>query len=339
MPANDLATKTAGPRVLVQLRDVDGLEDLRRQVDRWEACGVAGVVVTDHLFVGGDSDQVRRPPDPFVLLGAVAALSPGLVLGTMVANIGLQHPALVFRHAAQLAALVGGERVLAGIGAGWNPEEFEALGEQMPAFAERTDRLEEAARLGRALFDDGRATIDGRHVTARRLPLAPMPSSPPRLMLGGGSDRVLQIAGRYADHLDLNGSPRSSRIGRRAAVAQDGVRRLTTTREDLRRSVETVRQVAAEAGRPASAVTFSVFVDVVDVCPAERVDEVLADLCRARGVPPRDLTDCPYVLAGPLERIAESVERTVDALDVSTLIVRDGPHLEQLCTALRGSVA
>src|SRR5205823_9952486 len=89
----------------------------------------------------------------------------------------------------------------------------EALGLQMAPLAERLERLEESARLARELFDHRVATLEGRRVIARDLPLAPLPAVPPRLLLGGGSDRVLQIAGRYADALDLNGS------SRRAAVA------------------------------------------------------------------------------------------------------------------------
>jgi hypothetical protein len=41
------------------------------------------------------------------------------------------------------------------------------------------------------MFDNGIATLEGEHVVARNLPLAPRPEVPPRLLIGGGSDRVL----------------------------------------------------------------------------------------------------------------------------------------------------
>ena len=81
---------------------------------------------------------------------------------------------------AVLAALFGGERVLAGIGAGWNREEFEALGMEFPPLAGRMDRLEEAAILARALFDEGFGELAGQHVTACELSLGPPPSPAPR---------------------------------------------------------------------------------------------------------------------------------------------------------------
>src|ERR1041385_6297441 len=122
------------------------LADLARDVRRLEDLGVTGVLVTDHLFMDGPGrprSETQRPNEPMTVLAAVAALSDRLNIGTIVSNIALLHPALVVRQFAQLAALVVGERVLAGLGAGWNRTEFEALGCTMPKHAERLDRLEE----------------------------------------------------------------------------------------------------------------------------------------------------------------------------------------------------
>src|SRR5438067_1869357 len=166
------------------------LAELRAHVGWIEAQGAAGVLIPDHLFVA-----TRRGSEPLVLLAAIATMSDRLRVGTSVSNVGFLHPALVLRQFAQLAVLVGGERVLAGLGAGWNREEFEALGMRMPPFAERMNRLEEAARLARELFDHGIASLEGTQVVARNLPFSPLPDSPPRLFLGGGSDRLLEIAG------------------------------------------------------------------------------------------------------------------------------------------------
>ena len=70
---------------------------------------------------------------------------------------------------------------------------------------------------------------------AHDLPLCPFPPVPPRVMLGGGSDQLLNLAGRVADHIDLNGSSRQRKLGRVAPADTDRARRLTTTLADLRR--------------------------------------------------------------------------------------------------------
>jgi alkanesulfonate monooxygenase SsuD/methylene tetrahydromethanopterin reductase-like flavin-dependent oxidoreductase (luciferase family) len=257
-----------------------------------------------------------------VVLGAIAALSDRLRLGTLVANAGIVHPALLLRHFAQLAGLVGGDRVLAGIGAGWNTEEFDALGLDMPPHGARLDRLEEACRLARALFDgvDHVASIDGTHVVARSLPLAPRFTGTPTLLLGGGSDRLLDIAGRFADHVDLNGSSRRTPLGRNLPLLDDARRRHGTTVADLVDAARRLSEAAAGAGRPRP--TCSIVIDSLTV--DQEPDPTLAD--------------CPYVLAGPPSRIAETVAARADAVGLDALVLPESPDLDAVVEPLRRAV-
>jgi alkanesulfonate monooxygenase SsuD/methylene tetrahydromethanopterin reductase-like flavin-dependent oxidoreductase (luciferase family) len=326
---------------------VENEKDLRRQIDWWQSCGVDGVFATDHLFVsssassGGDRTVVDadspRPMDAAVLLGTTGALAPTLELGTIVANISLQHPIFMLRHFAQLAALHGGERIYAGLGAGWNPEEFEAIGEAMPPHQQRVQRLEDSARLARLLFDTGIASFQGHVLEIDRLPLFPRPETPPRLLLGGGSDPLLEVAGRYADHLDLNGSSARQKLGRVAPADVDRVRRLTTTISDLETSEKAVREAAQEAKRTTD-VTFSVLIDTVEFCEPEQVEEREEQLRQSRQlsipgisrVDTVDIPQCPYVLVGDVARMRELFEERKERLNLSAVFVRDGPHLPRL---------
>ena len=150
--------------------------DLREQIRSIDAAGLDGFFVTDHLFVshGKPRREAESGGDPFVRLAMAGSLSERLMLGSSVVNIGLAHPGLAIRSFLELAALFGGRRVLAGIGAGWNREEFDALGMDFPAFDRRMDRLEEAAAMARALFQEGFADLDGVYVSARELALGPV---------------------------------------------------------------------------------------------------------------------------------------------------------------------
>ena len=294
--------------VYVRIRVVS-LAALREQVRRLEELGVKGVLLTDHLFVGngGPRAEVSRPVEPMTLLGAVAALSDRLSVGTVVSNAGLLHPALLIRQFAQLAVLVGGERVLAGLGAGWNREEFEALGMAMPGFSARMDRLEEAARLARDLFDHGLASLDGTQVVAHDLPLAPLPSTPPRILLGGGSNQLLEIAGRYADMLDLNGSSRRRPVSGPNLPRADKQRRLTTTVGDLEESAGRVRGAAQAAGRPQGAVSLMILMDHVVFCRPAEVADTASRIAQGLGLPGQPVSDCPYVLLGEPQAMAETL--------------------------------
>ena len=176
-------------KVWLIVQDVRSEANLRRQVARWEACGVGGVLITDHMFIsqaGSDKGLTREldrdspsPLEPFTLLGSVGALSPSLELGTIVANVGLLHPIFVIRHFAQLASVFGGDRIIAGLGAGWNAEEFEAIGLEMPPHTLRLARLEEAARAGQATVPR-RGRLDGRrHADRTTTSLVPFPDFAP----------------------------------------------------------------------------------------------------------------------------------------------------------------
>ncbi|MCW2721080.1 LLM class flavin-dependent oxidoreductase [Pseudonocardia sp.] len=305
-------------KVFVELTDfaaTAGRRQLRDRVRQLEDAGADGVSVSDHLFVTTAGrprgDGVTSSCDPVTTLAAVAGMAERLEVQTVVMNAAWIHPALLLRQFSQLAVLVGGERVTAGLGAGWSTEEFAALGTELPLFRDRMQRLEEVLALARTLYDEGTVTLEGCTVVARDLPLVPRPDVPPRLLVGGGSDRVLAMAGRYADVLDLHGDPRHGRVAGATmaeAAAADVHRRALTTVEDLASRIELVRKSAQEAGRPYDAVGvstqiwFTVFGSPADVRAAE------ADLCATwAGISDRPLDRNPYLLLGSPAQMAEAL--------------------------------
>jgi alkanesulfonate monooxygenase SsuD/methylene tetrahydromethanopterin reductase-like flavin-dependent oxidoreductase (luciferase family) len=266
-------------------------------------------------------------------------MSDRLTVGTSVSTIGFLHPGLVLRQFAQLAVLHGGERVYAGLGAGWNREEFEALGMDMPPFSTRMDRLEEAARLARELFDHGIASQEGSQVVARELPLSPLPQTPPRLLLGGGSDRLLEIAGRYADALDLNGTSQAGKLQGPNLPQSDQQRRMSTTVAGLETSVKRVREVARAAGRNAQPVRMSVLINHIIFC-TESERAVEANRIRAsNGMPPGSLDQCPYVLIGEAERMRDTVREWQQRLDLKALLLMSALPRETAERFLREVIA
>ncbi|MFZ0215003.1 MAG: LLM class flavin-dependent oxidoreductase, partial [Candidatus Dormiibacterota bacterium] len=286
------------------------VDDLRERVRRLDELGASGLLVTDHLF--GVQQGVRVPRlDPLTTLAAAAMLTDRLELGTIVVNTAFLHPALVFRQFAQVAQLAGGDRVLAGIGAGWARDEFEALGWEIPPFAERMARFEETLQIGRALYDTGSATVAGKYVSVKDLPLAPRPERAPRLLIGGGSDDLLRLAGRYADVIDLNGSSRRIAVGGANPRLRDSQRRLTTTIADLRDSRSSVQAAAVEAGRSPDAVAISLLLQAPVFCSMSEVEREEARLCEEVGLPAQSLADCAYVLVGPPQAMAEKLQRLV----------------------------
>jgi alkanesulfonate monooxygenase SsuD/methylene tetrahydromethanopterin reductase-like flavin-dependent oxidoreductase (luciferase family) len=294
---------------------------LRDRVRELEDAGATGVSVSDHLFftAGGRprTDGVRAGSDPLTTLAAVAGLSERLAVQTVVVNTAWVHPGLLLRSFAQLAVLLGGERVTAGLGAGWSAEEFDALGLAMPGFRTRIDRLAEVLAVARTLWTDGVVSHDGRHVVARDLPLSPVPDRPPRLLVGGGSDRVLALAGHYADLLDLHGDPKHGRVAGATmaqAAAGDVARRAHTTVEDLAGRIGLVREAAEAAGRPRDAVGVATQVWYVAFGSGDDVRVAEEELCaRWAGVPYRPLDRNPYLLLGSPAQMAEALAERREA--------------------------
>jgi alkanesulfonate monooxygenase SsuD/methylene tetrahydromethanopterin reductase-like flavin-dependent oxidoreductase (luciferase family) len=323
----------APPKVYVAQRNAT-IQELRERIRIFEGVGVTGVLASDHLFVPrpGDRAQGRLPHEPITMLTTIAALSDRLQVGTIVSNVGFLHPVLVLRQFAQMAALFGGERIIAGLGAGWSRDEFAAIGTQMPPHVARVERLEEAARLAREMFDTGVGNLEGAHVVARDLPLAPRPEVPPRVLIGGGSDRLLEIAGRYADILDLNGSSRRSPVAGKDLAGADLRRRLATTVDDLADSVRRVRAASQAAGRAADAVSMTLLINNLEVCPDDQVDARARAICEAAGLDSgHALDDCPYVMLGSAERIRALLAERRERLQVDGLILTNNIDPRPLC--------
>ena len=187
----------------------------------------------------------------------MAGLSDRLEVQTVVMNSAWVHPGLLLRQFAQLAVLLGGR---AGRRRGWArdgaPRSSTPSGSAMPKFRPRMTGWPRCWRVARSLWTDGTVTTTGDHVVARDLPMSPVPDRPPRLLVGGGSDRLLGLAGRFADLLDLHGDPKHGRVAgatMAAGVGGDVAAPRATTVEDLAGRIGLVRD-AERAGRPRDAV-------------------------------------------------------------------------------------
>src|SRR5919107_1203951 len=93
---------------------------------RAEAHGWDGFFLWDHLQWDGKRDV----HDPWVLLGAIAARTSRLVLGTLVTPMSRRRPWVVAKHLVTLDHLAPG-RVVLGVGLGDPPDlDFSDLGDE-----------------------------------------------------------------------------------------------------------------------------------------------------------------------------------------------------------------
>lgn len=135
--------------------------------------------------------------DPFAVLAFAAARTSRVRLGVAVVNAPFYPPALLGKIAATIDRLSDGRLVL-GLGLGWMPDEFRAMGVSMEG---RGDRLVETIAALDALWADGVVSFDGSSVSVPEAVIAPPPVQSPRppILLGGSAAGALRRAGRIAD--------------------------------------------------------------------------------------------------------------------------------------------
>ena len=167
-----------------------------------EDAGADTVMVMDHFY----QLAMMGPPEhemleAYTLLGALAARTKTVKLGTLVTGVTYRNPALLAKIVTTLDVISGG-RAFLGIGAAWFDLEHDALGVSFPPVKERFERLEEALVICRAMFRGERPTIDGHHYQVHDAINSPAPLTPggPPIMIGGqGEKKTLRLMAQYAE--------------------------------------------------------------------------------------------------------------------------------------------
>lgn len=174
-----------------------------------DACGLDALALSDHVIVpetfgspypysadGRPPFDAATPwPDPWVAIGAMAAVTTRLRFMTNVYVLPARHPMIVAK-AVGTAAVLSENRVVLGIGVGWMREEFEVLGED---FTNRGRRTDEAIEVMRTLWKGGMVSYAGAHYRFDSLTMVPAPTRPVPIYVGGESKPALRRAARVGD--------------------------------------------------------------------------------------------------------------------------------------------
>jgi probable F420-dependent oxidoreductase len=198
-----------------------------------EGLGYTHILAYDHVIGANLASRPGwQPPyshldsfhEPLVLYGYLAGLTKTIELTTGIIILPQRQTVLVAKQAATVDVLSGG-RLRFGIGIGWNPVEYEALGQD---FKNRGQRSEEQVELLRQLWTQELVTFKGRWHTVTDAGINPLPVQRPiPIWFGGTDDRALR---------------RLARLG-------DGWFPLMNPDEKCRDAIERVRNYARDAGR------------------------------------------------------------------------------------------
>ncbi len=144
------------------------------------------------------AEEYRRTLDPFVALGAAAAVTSKIVLGTGICLVAQRDPILLAKESATLDLYSSGRFVL-GIGFGWNREEMAHHGVE---FATRREMVREKMLAVKRLWTQDAASFEGEFVRFEASWSWPKPVQkphPPILIGGAAGPKMFAHVAEYGD--------------------------------------------------------------------------------------------------------------------------------------------
>jgi F420-dependent oxidoreductase-like protein len=222
-----------------------------------EATGWDGVWVADHFMGNAPGPMPAEVPtlEAGSVVAALGAAVDRVRIGTLVYGNTYRHPAVLANMAATVDHVTGGRFVL-GIGAGWQVNEHEQYGIELPPVRERVDRLEEAIQVMRSLLREPTTSFAGDHYRLTDALCEPKPVQERLpILVGASGDRMLGIVARFADEWNTWGLP--DRIAERSAALTQRCEKAGRDPDDIARTAQALvlfTDDEAEADRLAEAV-------------------------------------------------------------------------------------
>ena len=170
------------------------------------------------------------------LMAAYAASTSRIKLGQMCTAMSYRNPVYLSKVAATVDVISGG-RLQMGIGGGWYEHEWRSYGYGFPSAGVRLARLDEGVQIMRDAWRDGVVTFSGAHYQADGAIVQPRPlqrGGVPLWIAGGGEQKTLRIAAKYAQY--TNFTPEPEAFKRKSEILAEHCRDVDTDFDAIVRS-------------------------------------------------------------------------------------------------------
>ena len=298
-------------RFAVQSFNAENAADWAGQVQRAESLGYSAFHLADHLL--GPGPALEKSNHPVQNLAAIpamayaAAVTSTIHIGCRVFCVDYHNPVVLVKSAMTIDMLSGG-RLEFGLGAGWLKDEYAAVGIPLDPPVQRIDRLADVIEGVKAFRGEGHANVENATISWQDFEGLPKPISKPPIMIGGGSPRVLRLAGREADIVSLNFNNRAGIIG------PDGVQ--MSTEDETRKKLGWIREGAGDRFDDLE-IEIGAYFTVVMEDPAP----VLAGFAQMFGVGESEMARHPHALIGGVNAICDELERRRELFGISCVTV------------------
>jgi probable F420-dependent oxidoreductase len=272
----------------------------RDRANKIEALGYSTVYVPDHF-----GDQLG----PIAALMSAADATTTLRVGSLVFDNDYRHPVVLAKEAATLDLLSEGRFDL-GVGAGWLRSDYDQAGIPFDTPGVRIERLEEGLKIIKGMLAGGTFSFAGRHyrITDVEGLASPVQKPHPPILLGGGGRRMLGLAAREADIVNVNYDLREGRISRK--VARTGLAQATD---------EKLSWIKEAAGPRLERIELSVYIFFATI--TEDREAVATAMAPGLGSEAGDVLEVPHFLIGTCDELVEELQRRRDRYGISYVIV------------------
>ena len=267
---------------------------------RLESLGYSTLVVPDHFHEG---------LGPITAMATAAMATSTLKVAPMVFNTDLRHPAVLARELASIDVLSEG-RLEVGLGAGYNPLDYQRSGMVKDPPRVRVDRLIEHATVLRSLWGASPTNFAGEHYRIDDLDGTPKPftTGGPPLLIAGGGKRMLRFAAQHADIIGVN-------------VALPAAPDQASARDALPASIDAkFEQIRVDAGARFDDLEFNAWLSVCEV--TDDVGAVGQRLSGRFGASPEDVLASPLILVGRIEEMIDRLEQRRSRWGYSYFVVQ-----------------
>ena len=278
-----------------------------------EDLGYSCLHLADHyLGPGAAAETASHPPQVVAAIPAMqsaADLTNTIKVGARVMCCDYHQPVVLAKSLATIDFLSGG-RLEPGYGAGWITSEYDAMGIPMDRPGVRIDRMIEHVELARAYFA-GSPELDHRGEHVQVTGMGALPASPqeggPKIMIGGGSPRVLKTAGRLADIVSINFDNSAGKIGAHGIGSG--------TADGTMQKVEWIKE---GAGDRFDEIELEIGGYFIGMSPdAATTPDILGQMAKGFGMPPEVLAQHMHTLVGTVDEICETLEDRRDRYGIS----------------------
>lgn len=258
---------------------------------RAEELGYYSVTIPDHL-----DDQ----PAPLIALTAAAASTSTIRFLPLVLANDYREPVILAKELATIDALSGG-RLEVGLGAGWMTADYDFAGIENLSPGTRIRRLSESVDIITKLMAGEQVDVDGEFYSVHGTLGTPHAVQPDgvKVMLAGGKQKMLTLAGEKADIIGIN-------PGLTAGVIDERAGRDAT----LERTDQKIEWVREGAGDRFDSLIFQTRIHLAMI--TDDREAVAQEMAPLLGISTEEALASPHALVGSVDQVVDEVQRWRD---------------------------